>query len=260
MSNILNPSKILALALLATGVAACGTTVVQSANHPESADSGVAVSGFGKVSGTPDIARANIGVEVRARTSEQATAETNEHMARLTQALKQLGIAERDLKTANFSVNFEQDSRPIAPSETAPAVPKAEPAGWYRAANSLEVTVRDLKLIGKVLGTATALGANTVNGVTFELSNPQALEAQAREKAVADAHVRAQQLAKLSGVELGPVIAISESVNFSGPMQAQMMMSKSADSESSSVAPIESGQMEVTSQVSLRYALRPARR
>lgn len=277
MSFILNHLKSTAALALVFGLNACGTTVVQSANTPEV--TGVVVSGFGKATGKPDLARATIGVEVRARTSEEATASTNTRMSELTEAFKKLGVQPADLKTQNFSVNFEQDYRPEPPPpppEAAAPAPKAgkgtpaspameasvretsakeEPRGWYRASNTLEVTIRDLKQLGQILGTATTLGANTVYGVNFELSNPQAFEAQAREKAVADAHARAEQLARLSGVRLGPVLAVNESSGFPSPMPMAMPMMAKSEAYAAAAAPVESGQLEVTSTVSIRYAI-----
>lgn len=272
MNFNLNALKWTSLFALAASLNACGTTVVQAANNPDV--EGIVVSGVGKASGSPDMARATIGVETRARTAEQATADTNSRMTALSQAFKQLGILDADLKTQNFSVNFEQDFQPQPPppvsepaavasksgkastASSAPpaAPPKDEPRGWYRAANTLEVTVRDLKQLGKILGTATTLGSNAIYGVNFELSDPHALEAQAREKAVADARARAEQLARLSGITLGAVLAVSESTNFPGPMQGPMMMAKS-ESLRADAAPVESGQLEVTAQVSVRYAI-----
>ncbi len=271
MAFILNSLKSTTALALAFGLSACGTTIVQSANSPEAM--GLVVSGFGKTAGTPDLARATIGVEVRAKTSEEATASTSARMNELTQAFKKLGVADLDLKTQNFSVNFEQDFRPeptLAPPELmAPAskpgkavtsvpvvAPETQtPRGWFRASNTLEVTVRDLKQLGKILGTATSLGANTIYGVNFELSDPHAFEAQAREKAVADAHMRAEQLARLSGVRLGPVLSVNESTGVPGPMPMSMPMMAKSEGTAAAAAPVESGQLEVTSTVSIRYAI-----
>ena len=46
--------------------------------------------------------------------------------------------------------------------------------------------------------------------VRFVLDDFEKLEEEAYEKAIADARTRAERLAKLSGVELGPVIAVRE--------------------------------------------------
>jgi len=274
MAFILKSLKSTAALALLFGLNGCGTTVVQSANSPEAM--GVVVSGFGKATGAPDLARASIGVEVRARTSEEATASTSTRMKELTEAFMKQGVLAADLKTQNFSANFEQDFRPeptplpepiapapkagkgmaSAPAPVKEASGKDEPRGWYRASNTLEVTVRDLKQLGQILGTATTLGANTIYGVNFELSNPQAFEAKAREKAVADAHARATQLARLSGVRLGPILAINESAGFPSPMPMAMpMMAKEGGYGYAAAAPVESGQLEVVSTVSIRYAI-----
>ena len=60
-----------------------------------------------------------------------------------------------------------------------------------------------------VLDTALASGANTVDGLYFEVSNPDSVMDQAREQAMASAHKSAEQLAKLSGAQLGAVAQLA---------------------------------------------------
>ena len=83
-----------------------------------------------------------------------------------------------------------------------------EPTGefTYRVSASLSVTVRDLPRLGAVLEEAVKAGANTISGVSYGVAERVALEAAAREQAVADAKLRAEALARLSGVSLGDVV------------------------------------------------------
>ena len=53
---------------------------------------------------------------------------------------------------------------------------------------------------------ALAAGADQVQGINFEISNPAPLEQKARAKAYRQAHDRAEQLATLAGVALGNVL------------------------------------------------------
>ncbi|HMI90174.1 MAG TPA: SIMPL domain-containing protein, partial [Polyangiales bacterium] len=216
---------LLSTALLAA--AGCSHTTVRAVMpNPNEPAHGITVSGQGEAKGVPDIARANMGVEVRAETAEQATADVNGRMAAVIAALKQAGVADKDLRTSNLSIGFEQDPQPpvVVMPQPAPARGKVaaeaapQPApessairGHYRATNMVEATIRDMSSIGRVLKLATDAGANNVWGIQFEIEDPQPLRAQARTQAIERAKQNAQELARLSGVKLGKLVSISES-------------------------------------------------
>lgn len=234
---------------------------------------GITVEGTGKAVGKPDVARANLGIEVRAPVVEQATEQANVRMQAVINALKAAGIAANDIRTTNFSVSYEQQPEPpwpppqpltepsptsrtqAPPAATAAAAPAAPPQpqtrGEYRVSNVVEVTIRDLPKVGDVLGQALRAGANNVWGVNYMLDEPAALEAKAREKAVADAKARAENLARLAGTRLGPVISITEGYGGPSPIPMRMGMMRA---EVASV-PVEAGELTVTSQVQIVYAL-----
>lgn len=271
--------KQLASAALAGALVTVGCTphTVVSAPSTAAPTRGISVSGLGKASGKPNVARSSIGVEARAGTAEAAIGEVNTLMARVITALKQAGVADADIRTAtlslNFERNYEQPPRPlemapsaapaVAPAATPPGKAKptaaAEvaaqplvklPQGFYNATNSVEVTIRNLETAGKVLSAATSAGANQINGLRFELEDPSPLQLEARKKAVADARLRAERLAELAGVKLGPAVSITEiDGGPSGPMPA-FAMAKMGNS-----APIESGELTITSTVQIVYAL-----
>lgn len=234
--------------------------------------SGVSVVGVGEVKAAPDIARTNVGVEARATQAEQATAEANQRMAAVLSALKAAGVAEADLRTHGLSINFERDYQPPPappiPVEAAPArgpakntatvasAPVAAPAvpeGFYRVSNMVEVTIRDLSRASQVLSAATGAGANQLWGITFEVADTAPLIAQARAKAVAQAKANAEQLQQLTGVALGPVVAITDGAATSGPVMP-MFAAARAEIGNSSV-PVERGELTVTHQVTILYGL-----
>jgi uncharacterized protein YggE len=258
----------LSLVVAQAGCAAPHTVVrpgVPSAGAPVE---GISVTGTGKAFGQPNIARATVGVEVRAATADGAMRDVNTGVARVIAALKGAGIAESDLATQNLSLHFEREEhpppRPMA--EPMPAAPKARtatvqasdaspeskksPAGNYRAQNTVVVKIRNLDKVGAVLGTATGAGANVMFGLAFELEDPRQLEEQAREKAMADARARAEGLARLAGVRLGPIVSIQESsggVPPSGPVMYRA--AQAAD------VPIERGELLVTTTVNAVYSI-----
>jgi uncharacterized protein YggE len=267
---------------VASGAACTPQTVVSNAVPAANAPvRGISVSGVGKASGKPNVARSTIGVEARADTAEAAIGEVNQRMAQVIAAMKQAGVADGDVRTSTLSLNFERSYEPPQPAAMAPAAapamapatavagapagkpkPAATPAvpaaplvklpqGFYTATNNVEVTIRSLDSAGRVLSAATNAGANQLYGIRFEIEDPSLLQAEARKKAVADARTRAERLAQLAGVKLGPAVSISELEGGGGSGPVPMFAMAKMDA----AAPVERGELTVTSTVQIVYAL-----
>jgi hypothetical protein len=248
---------------LGVGAVACqpSATEVRVASASE-APPGISVFSTGEASAEPDIARTDIGVEVRAAEVEPAVREANQRMNAIVSALKGLGIPEKDLQTHDFSISFERPPH-VSPPEPRPLpMPKAEPEaqpkkkaiedGNYRVTNMLTVTVRDFQKIGAVFDRALEAGANNVWGIRFDLEDPTSLQAEARTKAMTEARRRAEQLAKLGNVRLGNVRSIEETASMQPPMPVAYRMTEQAADSS---VPIERGQVSVQTQVRVVYEL-----
>ena len=202
------------------------------------------VIGEGKASAKPDQAQINLGVETLASTVQEAIKENDGKMAAVLAALKKLGIADKDIQTAHFSVFLEK-------------VPGSEPLGGadevirYRVSNQVRVTVREARLVGNVIDEAVAAGANNIWGVSFAVADPKPLQAEARAAAIADAKAKALELARLSGVTLGRVISVSEVI---GPSPVLPVALRAAEGLGGG-APIEPGELEFTWQLQVVYAI-----
>jgi len=223
---------------------ACATPVASSAEPGQTRNS-ISVSGSGIAYGRPDLATISIGVQTINADAGQAVAQNNAQAEGIMNALKALGIEDKDLQTNNFSVNAQRDYDPVTgqPKNTI----------TYYVDNTLSVTVRDINRLGEVLGKAVEAGANNIYGISFGVSDPAALEAEAREKAMADARVRAEQLAKAAGVSLGSPIQISETLNYPAPVPFMREAALAADAVS---VPVATGQMQISIQVNVAYEIR----
>ena len=272
--KLVSKSSAIALLLAATAFATGCSSTAQSTRTPSEADARtnvVAVRGKGEVSRKPDIARATMGIAVAAPTVAEASRMANQQMTNLIAAIKKEGVADKDIQTANFSINFERMEPPhvmappvMAPgarpgSSASPAVAPTPPAraGQYRVSNTVRVTIRDLEKAGRLLDAAVAAGANEVWGISFEIDKPETLEAEAREKAAQDARARAEALAKTQGRTLGDVVSVSENIS-GGERPMPYMAAKSAEMASFDT-PIAPGEVAVSMQLEVVYRLLPAR-
>ncbi|MCB4379052.1 DUF541 domain-containing protein, partial [Synechococcus sp. MU1644] len=119
----------------------------------------------------------------------------------------------------------------------------------FEARNAVTVRVRDLDGLGGVLDQVLEVGANTFNGLQFQLQDPSAAEAEARAAAVRDAMEKAAQLSEAAGVTLGPVLSLSEGGQTARP--EMFAAARSAD------VPIAAGELAVTARVSMSFSLEP---
>jgi hypothetical protein len=205
----------------------------------------ITVVGVGKVSLVPDIARLDVGYQDSAATVAEAKSKVDAQVAAILAALKAAGIADKDIQTSNYSIYYEQPQvLPEAQQGTA-----AEKPGVYHVSNMLLVTVHDVTQAGDVLDAAVNAGANQVFGVTFTVSDEQKWESQAREKAVADATARAQELARLSGLQLDQVLTVSEVI---GSTAFPVVAAESAFGKGGGIVP---GEQELSMQIQVTFGV-----
>lgn len=200
----------------------------------------ITVTGEATVEATPDMATISLGVTTNGTTAAEAMNANSAALQVVMDRLKSAGIADRDLQTSNLSLNPNWVGYD---SGSAPTI-----AG-YVASNMLSVRVRDLESLGGVLDAAITDGANTMNGMTFELSEPRPVLDEARKQAVADAKARATLLVTAAGGKLGRVVSISENSGYGTPMP--MFRSDAA----AAPVPVASGQIGMTASVSMTFEL-----
>ncbi|OYU40237.1 MAG: SIMPL domain-containing protein [Pseudorhodobacter sp. PARRP1] len=207
---------------------------------PALADNVITVTGEGTVQVTPDMATISLGVTTDGASAAEAMAANSKALQAVIDRLKSAGIEERDLQTSNLSLN------PNWVGYDAGQTPKI--AG-YVASNMLSVRVRALDTLGTVLDASITDGANTLNGITFDLAAPRPAQDEARKAAVADAKARAELLAAAAGVKLGKIEAISEAAGYGAPMPMFR------DEKSAAAVPVASGQIGMTASVTITYQI-----
>ncbi|MFN2225889.1 MAG: SIMPL domain-containing protein [Anaerolineae bacterium] len=209
----------------------------------------ITVVGRGSTSVEPDIARVSVGVETSAATIAEAVDENEAQMESVLGALREAGIADKDIQTTNFSISLDRYPEQVVRSDEGQ---QAQPV--YRVSNMVNVTIRDLDQVGAVLDAVIESGANNIWGVSFTIDDPAEAQAEARADAVENARERAQALAELSGVELGPVMSVSEVVSGGGvPMVYDTVVERAAGAGTS----ISPGELEISYQVQVSYFIEP---
>jgi uncharacterized protein len=212
----------------------------------------ITVTGLGQAFGAPDKAVVMVGAEVVGSSAGDAFAQVNNTVQSIIDAVTALGIARVDIRTNYLSIYMDYGGMPYPMDmDTSSMQETGKPAYNYRASNSLEITVRDIAQIEAVIDAAIGAGASRLDGLSFAVSNPVALEAEARVGAMEDARTRAQQLAELVGATLGDAIIINETPGgFYGPVMYDM----ASQGRGGGGAVVEPGQSAV--QVALQVTFR----
>ncbi len=242
----MNRKLILALlaAVLPLGLLAMRTAPAPSRDNQPDALRTLSVTGSGEASAAPDLAELQIYVSASDTDAGTAVDEASAKLQSVIEALKKLGVDEKDIHTAEFCLCGEQDYDSMTgyPEDTY----------TYTAHHTLDVSLRDLTKVGAVLSGALHAGAISVSGVYFTVSDLSRLEAEARANAVADARARAEQLALAAGVTLDQPLTLSEATGdyYSG-YEGDYGYSE-LPSNVSTVA----GRIQVAVQVSVVYSIK----
>ena len=202
----------------------------------------IVVSGTGRVVVEPDIAELRLGVSVSRDSVAEARSEAARTMSAILEAVAAAGVAARDIRTSQLSVQPRYDYR----DGKAPALV------GYDLANVVEVTVRDLATVAAVVDDALRAGATSLDGLSFQVDDPTVPERAARIAAVAAARARAEVLAEAAGVAIAGVADIVEG----GPPPAfprakAERMTLAADA----ATPVSAGTTDITVTVTVTYRI-----
>jgi uncharacterized protein YggE len=206
----------------------------------------VSVTGVGEVAVAPDMATVTLSILREGETARQALDAANEAVAAVIAALKEEGIAARDLQTTGLSV--QPDYAYPQPTE-----PQAAPRiTGYRVMNTITARLRDLTKVGAVIDRAVTLGVNQGGDIVFGNADPKPVLEQARKLAVEDARARAEVLVGAAGTTLGGLVEIVEGSGGEPPrpMDAKILRMEAADS-----VPVEAGENTYRVQVEVTWSL-----
>ena len=191
----------------------------------------LSVSASADAKRVPDVATISTGVVTQAADANAAMRANAVQMDKVMGAIRAAGIAERDIQTSGISLNPNYKYAENQPPTIV----------GYQASNTVNVKVRDLSKLGKVLDTFVAQGANQVNGPNFEVDKPDEAYDEARIAALKKAQARAQTYADALGLKVRRIVSISEGgASFPQPIMMVREMAADAMQKQTAVAPGES--------------------
>jgi uncharacterized protein YggE len=240
--NIKRLSVLFALIMVIVLAACQAAPTASSQGTNQNPPRQVTVSGNGKVYLAPDVAYVYIGVHSQAENVSDALTQNNSKAAAIASTLKELGVAEKDIQTSSFNIYPQQQyDKDGVLSGTI-----------YMVDNTVDVTVRDLTVLGKLLDATVRAGANSINGINFDVLDKSKAITEARKLAIEDARRQAEELASAAGVKLGDLLTLNAYMN-TGP--TPMYDSKAAAGVGGQV-PVSAGQLMISVDANLTYEIK----
>ncbi len=157
----------------------------------------ITMMGTGEIRLVPDVAVVSIGVETLNDSLSVAQKENADNINNLINVLKDMGVAEENIKTKNFYVYQRYDYT------------QGEAFMGYQVSNYLDFRTKDVDGVGNIISKLLESGANRFSGISFTIENYEeayktALEkaldnAKSKASAITNAEIKASEIVEESG-------------------------------------------------------------
>lgn len=234
----------------------------------------ITITGTGNAYAIPDTGTFSFSVTQNGKTVKESQDKASVKINAIIDALKGMNIADTDIQTVGYNSGpkYEYQNavcpQPLQPQSYPSSGSGAVSSGvaiycppgrsvltGYETTQTISVKVRKTDQAGDVLTKVGQLGATDISGLSFVVDNMDAVNAQARDKAISDAKNKAKVLSKSLGIKLSKIVNFSENGSYPPIYYGAMGGSaKTLSADSVSVSPqLPMGENKVTSNVSITY-------
>jgi hypothetical protein len=219
----------------------------------------ITVQGEGEVFARPDLGEFSFSVLAEGTDAAQAQTKSAESMNAVLAFLKEAGVEEKDIKTANYYLNPKYRYEPATTMCTATYCPPSNPViDGYEVSQTVTVKVRDLARSGDLISGVGDKGATNISGLSFTIDDETSIKAEAREKAISDAKTKADKLTKDLGVRIVRMTGFWEDQGGYYPVYDRSYgLGGASMAESAAIAPdMPIGENTIKSTVSITYEVK----
>lgn len=204
----------------------------------------LSVSGQGEVRGEPDRAFVTLGVEARNPKMDAARGEVSRTVEAVLKLTRDLKIDPKYVHATRISIQPEYNWDGQARERTLLG---------YLVSRQVQVELRNLDQLGTLLEKAVDVGVNQVSDPQLDASRKRELEREALAKAVEDARMNAEVVARAAGVKLGAARTIAaQSVSAPQPIAYRMAARAEAAGPEGSY---QSGEITFNASVQVEFDL-----
>lgn len=215
----------------------------------------ISVSGEGEAFAVPDVATFTFSVTEEELVVAEAQQLTSRKVDSALEFLRGQGVAEKDIKTVSYNIYPRYEFERIV-CITYPCPEGKRALAGYEVSQTIEVKVRALAGAGTLLGGLGEIGVTNVSGLAFSVDDEEAIQREAREKAIVQAKEKGKQLAADLGVRLMRIVSFNES---GGPVYFRTYAAEAFGKGGADVAAVPEvpvGENRIVSNVTITYEIR----
>lgn len=213
-------------------------------------DNTITVNSNEKVAVVPDIAQVVYAVRTESKEAADCQRKNSESVNKVTQLLKDLGIAEASIQTSDYSMypvyNYSGNTQRVT---------------GYEATAALTVSDLPIDSLGDILAQSVSNGINNIQSISYSSSKYDAAYQEALKLAVASAQKKAEALAEASGRTLGAVVSIVENSSYSevrytdNALSSAMRASGAYEEKAADTADIMPGELDIEVDITVSFSL-----
>ena len=188
----------------------------------------------------PDMAQLNVSIVTEAATAQEASESNATRSTAVFEKLRSVVGSAGEIRTLYYNVTPKYNYRDSVAILTG-----------FTATNTVEVTVNDLNLTGRLIDTAVQAGANRIDSLRLMLKDEEPVRAQALRLAGQKARVKAEAIALGVGARVGPLISAEEGVSVSPIPYGDARTGAAA--ATAATTPVVTGTLEVRATITVNY-------
>ena len=219
----------------------------------DNSTSGIWVVGEGTIQLKPDLTILRIGVESKARSVREANKNATKAMDSINTIVKSFEVKEDKIQTVSYNISPEYEWQQPRGGGSSKRV-----LIGYVVSNTVVVQITKIDQVGELIDSVTDAGGDTtrIDNIQFTVQDKTLYSNQLREQAIQNAISKAEQLATLSGVNLGLPFYITEISGTSptvksGVLEAAPRMAMGANVST----PISSGELELSMKIQVGFSI-----
>lgn len=205
----------------------------------------LSVAGQGAVRAEADRAFVTLGVEARNPKMDAARADVTRTVEAVLKLTRDLKIDPQHVHATRISIQPEYNWDGQARERTLLG---------YLVSRQVQVELRNLEQLGTLLEKAVDVGVNQVSDPQLDASRKRELEREALAKAVEDARMNAEVVARAAGVKLGTARTIAAQ-SVSAPQPIAYRMAARATAAAGAESTYQSGEITFNASVQVEFDL-----
>ena len=212
----------------------------------------ISVTGTATTSIKPDLLVITFGVETQEKTAKDALLANSNRMNSIVDAIKSIGITEKEISTSRISVYPVYDSYrdPVTEKHTQELI-------GYRVTNTITVKTVQLDKAAGIIDSSVSAGANKVDNVSFTLSPQKSIDVQDEllEQAILNAKKKAENALKPLNHSIIGVKAVQLSEFGMPPPMPLYRTAMAEDASFKSSTPVFTSDQDVSTTASVIFLI-----